>query len=158
MRKLILVLASLCVVSCNNDDKGMNSAVYSVRFNMRVLNAEGEDILNPEHPDAIDTDQIKLYYVINGTAVEVYDPAMDSPRNFGVDEDPNDGFYKISIIANHTATVTETYIDWNETDRDTIICTIEFHDNATFLRKVWYNGEYKLDTAANMGLTFDVVK
>jgi len=125
---------------------------------MRVVNEQGEDLLNPEHPNAVDYEQIKLYYVINEQPVEVFNPAMDSPRNFNIEEYTEEGIYKMNIFPNINSTNTITYIVWNDSDRDTINCEIIFSENSTVLKRVWYNGELKVDVPAGTGYTFEVIK
>lgn len=154
-----MIIAIITMVSCSEDDKNdLDSYNFSGSFDMKVVNAAGEDLLDPQHPNAINPDNVKLYYYRNGVSEEVFNPDLHAPRNFWVIQDPDGGEYMIRMVPNYYEAEgnTITYIEWNESDTDTIESEFSFHDDATLLHKVWYNGELKLDTAT--ALEFTVVK
>jgi len=159
MKNLIILLSILFLSSCSSDDEKKNAFNYANQFQMTVKNSEGIDLLNPNSPNTLNTNNIKLYYLKNGVSEEVYNPSADFPRNYMIYLHP-DGFYRIELTPNDAASeeFPISYIKWNETDTDTIKCKINYSENAIILEKVWFNEEFKLDTGLNNGLTFEIVK
>lgn len=51
---------------------------------MSVTNADGRDLLNPNNPDTFQEDGIKLFYLKNGKAEEVYEGHLDKPKGYPV--------------------------------------------------------------------------
>ncbi len=150
MKNLILFCTALFFLSCSKSDKEENqSSVHLDGIEIAVRNAAGEDLLDPNTPNAYSADGIKLFYEINGEVVEVYDPAMDHPRNFIIYNyiNENESEYRIGIFLNYDRNEAQpiTYIQWNETDRDTIKAKFHYSgpadSNYSFdIENLWFNG------------------
>ena len=159
MKNLIMLLSVMFLSSCNSDDEKKNEFNYSTGFEMIVKNSEGIDLLNPNSPNTLNTNNIKLFYLKNGVSEEVYNPSLDLPRNYMIYLQ-SDGIYRIRIFPNEIQSeeFPISYIKWNETDIDTIKCKLKYTENAVVLEKVWFNEVFKLDTTLNNGLTFEILK
>ncbi len=145
MKKFILLLSVIFLSSCRSGGD-ICCFNYSTSFDIIVKNSEGEDLLNPDTPNSLNTDKIKLFYLKNGVKEEVYYPNLDAPRHYSINL-YEDNWYKIHILPNglQSELLPVTYIEWNENDTDTIMCKIEHLDNAVLLKKLWYNNELKID-------------
>lgn len=137
-------------ISCSEKDDDYvccPNQVHMDNIEMSIKNAEGEDLLNPNNPNAYCVSEIKLFYKIGGEIMEVYDQMMDDPRNFSIYKNEIESEYRIRLLPNHDRDEAQpiTYIQWNETDRDTI--KAEFHytgpanSNYSFtIENLWFNG------------------
>ena len=142
---IVLFLLGIIIISCNSDDENNNTPSYynletSVEF--KVSSPAGVDLLNPNNANAYIAENIKIYYLRNGEIEEIYNPNMDAPRNFSIisPEDTGEDFYGIAIGLNSSQLENAiTYIEWSETDTDTIRANFQSGDNFTILTKAWYN-------------------
>lgn len=129
---------------CTNLDVGMQFA---------VLDANGNDVLNPSNPNAFKAQNIKIYYVIDGVS------EYQNSGNGGlleISKYQNHENYIISIgpyVGDHLST---TLIKWNEIDIDTIKCEVERISSNTRISKVWFNDVLKWDGVNER--YFEVVK
>ena len=97
---------------------------------------------------------MKLYYLVNGEKIEVYDSNMAYPRNIGLITETTpytlgittyDGDEDLISEENGVKTgVSIAYLELNENVSDTIKTQWESKEGKYFVnRKVWYNGELK---------------
>lgn len=159
MKILNTFFLAMVLLSCNSDDNNETDFVYSIGFEMIVKNGGGIDLLNQNSPNTLNTNDIKLYYLINDVSEEVYNPNLDLPRNYMIYEH-SDGFYRIKIFPNYAQSeeFPTTYIEWGENDTDTIKCQFKYTNNSIALTKVWFNEILELDTESGTGFTFEVIK
>lgn len=140
----ILILLTLVTVifSCSKSNEIDALYGYNIEtsIELSILNSQNEDLLNSENPNHLDVKKIKLFNVINGKKQEVYDPDMDSPRNFFIFKHENE--YRIRLFLNHTETSEKpiTYIEWNDSDTDTIEVTYNRTKTSLLQNKIWLNG------------------
>jgi len=142
MKNLIIILVVTVLFSCSKSNEMEEQDAYylDVAIEFSVLNSQNEDLLNPENPNHLDVTKIKLFYLINGEKQEVYNPNMDSPRNFRIFKHESE--YRIGISLNHSETSGKnmTYIQWNDSDVDTIEATIKKTQNSLYKDEIWLNG------------------
>ena len=151
MKNLIYIIAAIFVIGCSDDDEYMvccNTGTHMDGIEIAVKNENGADLLDPNNPEAYQENNIKLFYKVDGEIVEVYDSTLDSPRNINIYKHENE--YRIGINLNYDRNEDQpiTYIQWNETDRDTI--KAQFHytgpedSNYSFtIENLWFNGTEK---------------
>jgi hypothetical protein len=143
MKNLLIILVVTILFGCDKADDSIEreyNSFIDVSLEFSVLNSQNEDLLNPENPNHLDITKIKLFYVIDGEMQEVYNPRMDHPRNFRIYQHENE--YRIGVTLNLTETSEKpiTYIQWNDTDTDTIEVTIKRTQNSTIHDEIWLNG------------------
>lgn len=136
-----MILIAIMLFACSKSNE-MEEQQYNLEVGVEfsVFNSQNEDLLNPENPNHLDVTAIKLFYVINGEKQEVYNPDLDSPRNFRIFKHENE--YRIGVTLNHseTSSKTVTYIQWNNSDVDTIEATIKTAQNSLYKDEIWLNG------------------
>ncbi len=120
----------------------------SIEFS--VVDADGNDLLDPRTEHSINPADIRIYYLKEGKLEEVYDSRLDDPRNFSIRAPgqyagPDTG-YRMRVIVNSPESITgssETHIQWGELGRD--IIHAEFRGSPSFsvlmVNKVWLNGD-----------------
>lgn len=146
MRKnyfLKLSLIAITVVLLFSCEKSGHEAIYfDAGINLIVKDSEGNDLLNPNNPNAINVDNIKIIHEINDEQVVYFDEFMDAPRGFRVYE--KEGVYYLSVLTVTSKYMQKsiTYVQWSEDDTDKLICEIEqYKTGSTFICKVWLNDE-----------------
>ena len=147
MKAIITLLILTVFISCNKDDSNEKTTVFfDTSVEISAKNVNGEDLLNPNNPNAYKTENIKIYYLINGEKQEVNDNKMDYPRSFLVYQNGED--FRIRIFKNNSKIegLPITYIKWNENETDTIQTEYDrTYSNEPRMQKVWFNGELKWD-------------
>ena len=66
---------------------------------------------------------------------------MDSPYDYMIYKNSELNQYYIRVFLHDT-----TYLRLNETEEDTITCTIDYTKGNEILKKLWYNGVLKYDS------------
>jgi len=167
MKNLIfLLLANILLISCSSDNNNNGNSYYNldVGITMTFKDINGNDLLNPNNINAYSTDLIKIYYLKeNGDIEEIYNSNLDSPRNFKIitPEDSQENIYALYLTPNTYLTENAiTYIEWNNTETDTIKTNYRYGDNYTICNKIWYNNVnvWTENTNVNSGRLFEIIK
>ncbi|WP_316632817.1 hypothetical protein [uncultured Flavobacterium sp.] len=146
IKKLLIFLITTAFLSCDSSNESRcSSYYYGIGIDFYVRNTQGEDILDPQNSNSLDVSKIKLFYVVNGVAQEYYNSNLDSPRGFRIFNSKNG--YKIRIEMNNLDKSKKriTYVQWNETSRDTLESTFEIDECYTVVKQVWLNGKFVWD-------------
>lgn len=157
MKKIFYtILCLLLMNSCNNENEEQYN--LDVGFELSIINSNGEDILNPNHTNAIKHSDIKLFYLINGEKEEVYNGNYTYPRNFKIYEHQNE--FRIGISQNYSDMEEKplTYIQWNDIDTDTIESIYERNSNSVLQRKIWINGDLLWESNSGIEPFFVITK
>ncbi len=155
MKNLIfLLLATTLIVSCSSDDNNNDDNYYNLQtgIDFLVSNQNGDDLLNPNTTNAYSAESIKIFYLKDGIVEEIYNSNLALPRNFKIvsPEDSGEETYFMRIFLNNFVSENAiTYIEWNETDTDTIRANFNNGDNYSILSKAWYNEELVFDETIN---------
>jgi len=125
MKKLSFTLGILALVGCGskNDPAPYEATFIDVHSDFYVLDHEGNDLLDPDNPDAIGSDDLDIYYVIDGEAERFYESNLDAPKGFSIYEPEGDyEKYRIRLFLNTSETkeVTRTLLKWSDFETDTI--------------------------------------
>jgi len=142
MKKVLSIfLVALVLSSCNKEEPNWGSyndcGVY-----ITVHDKAGIDLLNPSNPGAYLQQNIKIFYLINGVKEEVFHWNQDYPRNFNIDEFPNEKF-KMGLGLNYSPTEEYpiTYVQWSENDTDTLKTEIYRRGGLTSVKNLWLNNK-----------------
>ena len=156
----IIIMSSSC--SKNENMVGMDIAGV-VSFS--IVDKQGSDLLIPNSVNYFETNNTKILNIVDGK-LKVYSEALfDVPRGFRIHE-PNE-FVKNYIFSLHATQAngyadlnSTAYIQWNDTDTDTIQCQFTKEVNSFRCVKVWYNGKEVWDISKGYGLKdlFTIIK
>ncbi|WBL25070.1 hypothetical protein [Zunongwangia sp. HGR-M22] len=159
MRTKILLglLIAFLTIGCSQERPGADTFNLDVAVEITVENQRGENLLDPSHPNSINSDEIKLYYVENGKAQEVYDETSDLPRSFVVFKSGDE--YRMRIVQNYSDEEEPlTLVQWNERDIDTIKSEYLKGDRYIIQDKIYYNGKLSWSSSDSFEPHFGVVK
>jgi hypothetical protein len=149
---LIVLFTSSCKKS--NPDGGI---VIDLSSDIRVVNKQGQNLLDPATQNSLHKENIKTYYLIDGIKTEMYDGRLDYPRQFKIVnvgpqsmKYPNESIFEIfanpkGVPDKNGDEITTTYIEWNNADTDTLVTQIRHAGASIFIKKVWYNGAVTWD-------------
>lgn len=144
MKNLIFLTLIITFANCNKTDEMLPQPLQfnidaSVEFS--ILNSQNEDLLNPNTPNHIAESDIKIFYLINGKNIEVFDPSKTNPRKFYIFKHLNEYRIRISQNISETEEKPITYIQWNKNDTDTIQVTYNRTPAVIQQRKIWLNNK-----------------
>lgn len=143
MKNQFLILLTTTFLACSQSPEENESQFvnFEAGAEFSVINAQNEDLLNPENPNHLDVSKIKLYYIINGQKQEVYYPNLDNPKGFKIYKPENKNEYRIGVGFNHSETEEKpiTYIKWNDTNSDKIEVSYR-RVRGVLQDTIWLNG------------------
>lgn len=163
MNRILVLVTFLFFIGCSKDtpieeDQKMAGIVMGLQVEISYLNAQGQDLLDTNTPNALDFNEMKLFYLIDGQEEEVYNSLMAHPRNIMlVDSDTA----RIRVfVNNYEGNITEEtenlktgrdtcYLELAENLRDTVVTVWEgkrveengIAGGSITVVKAWLNGE-----------------
>lgn len=157
MKRIVVILSLISCISCEKSDDVTDQYNLDVGIEFSIQNSNNEDLLDPQTPEHINTNQIKLFYLLEGKKQEVYDSNMDNPRNFLIYKHENE--YRIGITPNFSEESSKpvTYIQWNDADIDTIEVSYERTPRAVIQKEIWLNGDLIWERSNNQNDPFFVL-
>ena len=142
MKNLLIILLML-LSSCNSDNN-MQETNIEADIGFYLLDSNGNDLLNPNNPNGIDLDIVRVYEIINGEEVEINNPNLDGPHGFVLLE-PEGIYdkYRLSLGLNikEISNPTTTIVKWNTTDIDIFKSEYNRGDNFIICTKIWLNND-----------------
>lgn len=156
MKTQFLVLLSIfSLVSCSRNEEPKNeSVVIGNKIDVLIQNANGQDLLNKSTANTLNTDNIKLYYLVDGNPQEVYIPNSTNPKNYYIFnyEVYNSNAIRIFLNDQSKDEYPIAYIKWNQSDTDTIKCHFYRDNGIVTIDKVWYNDRFVYPTVENQNI------
>ena len=141
MNKFLLIISILLLISCAKHPDSAD--VFDTYIDLRLENISREDLLNPDTDNSYNQNDIQLFNLLDGVEQYHFCGNCDHQKGYFFFERDNRFIMRIfpnsEIQKNGTDPI--TYIQWNETDRDTIQCHINRNDDGSYIfcTKVWYN-------------------
>ena len=150
MRRLFLILPVLLIFSCKDDRVCCSSTFIDILTVFYAQNEQGDDLFDPNNPNYIDINKLRVYDLVNGEEVERYNPNLDIPRGFKTY--PPEGpytKYRMHLFVNERekSNRTTTILKWNESDIDIFEAELDRGDNHTYYTKLWVNGTKVFDVS-----------
>lgn len=154
--KMNVIVGSLMLVlafGCNKDDGP--SADIENNVEMTIMDASGEDLLNPDNPNALSLEQIKTYYELDGVKTEINRGNLDNPKMLVILEPSSDSEnYRLSLFMNteEDSEITTTYLEWGPERTDVFESQIDRSGGGVRNEKTWFNGELICDKEVVSGI------
>ncbi len=130
-----MILASSCI-------KPGCCKIISSHFDFYVVDKDGNDLLDPESTTSINLQAAKVYYLLNEKKTEIYRGNLDAPRMYLVfppEGEQNKYSMRIFLNIEDSASITTTYLEWNEARTDIFTAEVLRKKNNTTVAKVWLN-------------------
>lgn len=145
MKNIVLIFSIFFILNACEKDEPMENVQNIIHIS--YTNSSGDDLLDENTVNHIDSSNIDIYYLKEGAKIRVYDENMDLPENFNFFFNQTYDKYFLQIQLSHFVidNLSETYIHINE-DVDTIKCEYEIIDNGYSFQKVWYNSILKINS------------
>jgi hypothetical protein len=137
------------ILSCNNDNI-IKGVIVDVGVNIFLKDEQGENLLNTSN---YNSDNFKIFHEIDGQKIEVYNPLMDSPKGFSIINENNLKYINLSMNMDENVAIPITYIQWNDTDTDTLKTTYSRKENSVIWNKLWLNNKVVWDSGTPNGPT-----
>jgi hypothetical protein len=138
MKKTILfITAFLLLISCSND-KQCSCSNIDIGVTIFLKDSQGVNLLNTAN---YNSDDFKVYYEIDGQKIEVNNPLLDASRGFVINDWTNPISMGVALNDVIADIPTITYIEWNNSDTDTLITTYERTENSVVWDRLWLNDE-----------------
>ncbi|MFK8105008.1 MAG: hypothetical protein AB8G15_21000, partial [Saprospiraceae bacterium] len=84
MKNLCLLSSLLLLFACTK--KTNDQMVISTAIDLTVKNQAGEDLLDSQTEGYFSKDAIRLYYLVDGSLLEVNEPELDAAKGFSIFE------------------------------------------------------------------------
>ncbi len=141
----VILYAGSC--SCEGDDPIVGPH-YGIGPSFRIVDHNGNDLLNPDHPNFIHIEDIEVFFLVQGELKSPYE-VLSMPLGSSIVDTlcirQNGGqYYKMSIIFNpipSSGNIAVTYVKWNENDTDTIESRVNEKGAGYGNYMISYNGE-----------------
>ncbi|NOQ27457.1 MAG: hypothetical protein GQ564_19005 [Bacteroidales bacterium] len=168
--KILVLLFMILGLSCSEDEPITEGVFISLDVKISLTDQQGLDLLDPNNQNAINTDNIKIFHMIDGELKKFSKYLMDdskcyriyNPTELGFNENYVFNFaYTSPSYYTHEKEEPITYIQWNETDMDTVRCQYQYTSNSSICTKVWFNEIVvwdRDDSEANSSRWFQIVK
>lgn len=153
LKLLIVCILAVLLYACVKPGSG---GVLSNNVYITVLDQDGNDLLDPENPFAIDLSQVKVYYLLNDVKTEINRGNLDYPKMFRVIEPGSDmENYTISLFMNteDDSDITTTYFQWETDNTDVFKSQIRRpRGGSIFNQKTWVNDDLICDASLDAGI------
>ncbi len=138
-------------VSCSEEKETFVATSIETSVLISIVDQQNLDLLDPNNPNDIRSENIKIFHMIDGELTEFSEGLFDYPKGFRIFNPKDLGFndqYLFCLLmtdASYQTGETEllpiTYIQWNESDTDTIQCQYSKTESLLITTKVWFNGK-----------------
>jgi hypothetical protein len=148
MKNLSLVLVVICSAGFFSCDKGEPGAavVVDLSIDLNLENAAGQDLLNPATLNAIQEDDITVYYDIDGekkTCAEVNaanNDRLDYPNGFLISAPAmGTGQYTLRLFSNSfVSNATTTTINIEDREEIELVTKVTRNEGNILIEEIWY--------------------
>ncbi len=139
---LCTVIAVYILAGCSKTIRNNQYGMFGPDdLSLVVQNKQGQNLLDPSTPGHFKEKDFKIIYLTEGVEKLFYEPNLDWARGFYLAKPA----YWLKIAYNNRVKPelpsATTYIQWNDQDRDTLVCHfLESENGRKFLEKVFVNG------------------
>lgn len=137
------------MISCTDNRKDCCTYIDG-KINIFLKNSQGENLLNTAN---YNSDNFKIYFKKNGQKIEINNPLSGHPKGFFIDNSYNPIYMGLYLNIDVNEIIPETYIEWNETDTDTLKVTVVKNGGSTSWNSMWLNGDLIYSSSTPLGVT-----
>ena len=131
--------------------------IITAHLDLRLLDMQGNDRLNPASPGAVDLSKVKVYYVIDGKERLFYRSNLEAARGYLVytPKETGERYYSLRLFFNIESKeeVTTTIVDWGDGHRDVFKVAFIRKENRISQRSIWLNDSLIFDLQKKIGGT-----
>ena len=131
--------------------------IITAHMDLRLLDMQGNDRLNPASPGAVDLSKIKVYYVVDGKERLFYRSNLEAARGYLVytPKETGERYYSLRLFFNIESKeeVTTTIVDWGDGHRDVFKVAFIRKENRISQRSIWLNDSLIFDLQKKIGGT-----
>ena len=135
--------------------------IITAHLDLRLLDLQGNDRLNPASPGAVDLSKIKVYYVVDGKERLFYRSNLEAARGYLVyaPEETGERYYSLRLFFNIESKeeVTTTIVDWGDGHRDVFKVAFIRKENRISQRSIWLNDSLIFDLQKKIDFTTDYI-
>lgn len=141
-------------------DLPLRGIIITAHLDLRLLDMQGNDRLNPASPGAVDLSKIKVYYVIDGKEKLFYRGNLTAARGYLVHapEGAGEHYYSLRLFFNIESKeeVTTTIVEWGDGHRDVFKVAFIRKENRISQRSIWLNDSLIFDLQKKIFITDDI--
>ncbi len=141
-------------------DLPLRGIIITAHLDLRLLDMQGNDRLNPASPGAVDLSKIKVYYVIDGKEKLFYRGNLTAARGYLVHapEGAGERYYSLRLFFNIESKeeVTTTIVEWGDGHRDVFKVAFIRKENRISQRSIWLNDSLIFDLQKKIFITDDI--
>ncbi|HLO92222.1 MAG TPA: hypothetical protein VK172_13750 [Lentimicrobium sp.] len=146
------------LISCSKESGKADN--LDICIDLKLESISGSDLLNPDTENSYNQEDIQLFYLLNGIEQYHFCGNCDHQKHYYFFERDNRFVMRISpsFVIQEDGSDPVTYVQWNDSDRDTLKCHIYRSDDGGNIvcTKVWYNDSLVYD---NIGVRyFTIIK
>jgi len=159
MKKLLIFSFTLVLLLSCKKTKEESAIVLSSNVDINLVDAAGNDLLDPNIPNTYNNNRISISYVTNGNPI-VYHDNSDYPNGYFIFKENMDSLYTIRVFLNFDKNekYPTTLIHWKNNETDTIRTKFKYINKNIILDSLWYNGVLKWDFNMNKRSLIEIVK
>lgn len=142
MKKVILLLVCTFIFSCTKNDDSSYGGARATVAHFTLKNSQGVDLLDPSNPNSFKENDIRIYFLIDGTEKLMYNTDLDNPDYITISKKGDS--YTIEVLMNEgftSSNAATTYIQWSPTERDEVKAEYLKGQGSILKRKVWLNNQ-----------------
>ncbi len=148
MKNLFLILSiTMLLWSCSKDEH--EGIIVDTSVSISVKDTNGNDLLDANNSNSLNLDLVKIIYEANGEKTVFLKKHLDAPKGFSVIKHEKE--YRMQVLLNSDKQTARpiTYIQWNDTDTDTLKCEISRKSGNEICNKLWLNNKLVWKAYAN---------
>ncbi|MCP4551458.1 MAG: hypothetical protein GY834_05335 [Bacteroidetes bacterium] len=145
VKLILMIILMRIIVGCTNKDTPLCCAGDDTLFEFSLINRDGLDLLDENITGSYNTENIRLYDLVENDEYLINNPNSDYPKGYSIIK--RDEIYRIRPSFSETNKLSkEGIIEWSVTRRDTIFLEmIQQSEDVKRLVKVKYNNEVVWD-------------
>ena len=157
MKKLLLALLTIILVSCTSDDPENCCTYISLGTDIKYENSEGINLLDGSN--TYNVSEIEVFHRIDGEWERYFEGNLDYPK--GLKKIEIDGENYLTVFLSNGVNednISGTKLVFDNGEEDIIKSVVDKSSGNQIVTKIWYNEELKWSNEENVEPRFTIVK